>query len=106
MEKHIALCLAVGGVVLSLGGTSAMALSYSDTVLADNPTAYFRFEETSGTTAANSAAGHSGDTLTYQSATKSILGQTGAFAGSGNLRDGICALCATADGAKRQVLRL
>ena len=33
-------------------------------------------------------------------------GSAQAFAGPGNLKDGICALCPTADGSKRQVLRL
>jgi len=43
-------------VALVLSLPAAKAATYPDTVLADNPLAYYRFEETSGTTAADSSA--------------------------------------------------
>lgn len=59
----------------------AEATPYSNAVLADNPIAYWRFEETSGTTATDSAGGFNG---TYNNVT---LGQLSAFAGLGNAAD-------------------
>jgi hypothetical protein len=43
-------------VILLFGVPAAKAATYSDTVKADNPIAYYRLEETSGTTAADSSA--------------------------------------------------
>jgi hypothetical protein len=55
-------------VSLSLvGANSALATPYSDAVLADNPVAYYRLQETSGTLAANSSA--AGATLDGSTAT-------------------------------------
>lgn len=73
----IVMCLAVL-VTLLCGARVATAVSYSAEVLADNPIAYWRFEETSGTTAADSAGSHDG---TF---TGVALGQASAFANLGN----------------------
>jgi len=49
---------AAASILLSMA--SAQAASYSSTILGDNPVAYYRLEETSGGTAANSATTGSG----------------------------------------------
>ena len=49
--------------------------AYQDEVLADNPVAYYRFEETSGTTAADSSV--NSNSGTYSGATLPTLNQTG-----------------------------
>lgn len=48
--------LPVLAAMVLFGLPAANAASYSDTVKADNPIAYYRLEETSGTTAADSGA--------------------------------------------------
>jgi hypothetical protein len=52
MTKHLAL-VALAALATA---SDARAQTYQSTVLADNPTAYYRFEETSGGTAVNSAS--------------------------------------------------
>jgi Concanavalin A-like lectin/glucanases superfamily len=47
----------VAALVLA-GVRTASAVDYPTTILADNPVAYYRFEETSGTVAADSSASH------------------------------------------------
>jgi Concanavalin A-like lectin/glucanases superfamily len=53
VRSFLMLASAMTSVVFTM--TSGYAASYSSTVLADNPIAYYRLEETSGGTAANSA---------------------------------------------------
>jgi hypothetical protein len=73
------------GLVFMLWGNLALA-AYQDEVLADNPVAYYRFEETSGTTA-NDATGNSNDG-TYNNGV--LLGQASAPAlGTAARFDGI-----------------
>src|SRR5208283_1406991 len=69
----------LSAVCLWLGPSSAKAADYPTTILADNPIAYYRLEETTGTTAFDSSA--SGQFPgTYNSSTDGlypILGEPG-----------------------------
>jgi Concanavalin A-like lectin/glucanases superfamily/Immunoglobulin I-set domain len=53
---HNLLLFAASFITLLLEGRTASAADYPATILADNPIAYYRFEETSGTVAADSSA--------------------------------------------------
>jgi RHS repeat-associated protein len=78
-----AAALAVAGaVVLGVGSTHSVSLasggsSYSSVVMADSPVAYWRFGESSGTTAADATG--NGNTATYNAGVK--LGAPGAIGG-------------------------
>lgn len=71
--NRVLVCCALAaslGFTLDVHGQS----SYADVVLADNPVAYYRFEETAGTVAADSSGnGNAGEYLNAP-----MLGQTGA----------------------------
>ena len=79
----IALALAMN---LTMTAAANAGLLYSDAVLADNPVGYWRFEETSGSTAADSANGggaqQGAQDGTYVGGV--TLGETSAFSSLGN----------------------
>ncbi len=50
-----------------LGAREAGALDYPSTILADHPSAYYRLEETSGTTAVDSSVNSQNATYIYNS---------------------------------------
>ncbi len=82
MKCHV---LTLGGLLLAVfTGGLAQASPYSDAVLADNPFAYYRFEELSGTTATNSGSMGAAGNGTYVNSP--TLGTTliGAPVGLGN----------------------
>ena len=77
----MAVALAVSGCGAALtAAPSTAAKTYSATVLADGPVAYWRMDETSGSTMAD-ASGHANN---GRYAGAYALGQTGAIAGDGN----------------------
>lgn len=76
--------IVMGTVGIVLGATGVASADYQSTILADNPTGYWRFEESDGSVAGNSAAGHAGDVGNYVTPGETtFLGQPGAFTGSG-----------------------
>lgn len=72
MNRVLAFCTLAAG--LGLAPCAQAQSSYADVVLADSPVAYYRFEETSGTVAADSSG--NGNAGKYQNAP--TLAQTGA----------------------------
>ncbi|HEV2210025.1 MAG TPA: hypothetical protein VG167_14685 [Verrucomicrobiae bacterium] len=62
------LALAPLGLVLGLSVAEAAAADYPTTILGDNPSAYYRLEETSGTVAADASVNGVPATYTYNSA--------------------------------------
>lgn len=73
MKMKINKTLLASGIVSMLWGNLALA-AYLDEVLADNPVAYYRFEETSGTTANDTTANTNNGT--YQNGV--LINQPGA----------------------------
>src|SRR4051812_6350903 len=67
---------AAGALLLAGGAWSTAASPYSTAIQADHPPAYWRLNETSGTTAVDSAGNYNG------SYTNALIGQTGYTIGS------------------------
>ncbi len=69
LKKHAVMAALLGALITS---PCAASMTYQDTVLGQNPLAYYRLNETSGTTAVDLVAGHN---ATYGSAL--TLGEAG-----------------------------
>ncbi len=69
--------LSLAAVLVLAGVRTASALDYPATILADNPLAYYRLEETSGTTAADSSASGAFPGVYTPSGAYPLLGQPG-----------------------------
>ncbi len=82
-----AAAIAAGIVCLSMNPASAATTAYRNLVLGDNPIVYYEFDETSGTTAANSATTGATYDGTFNTAGGTVtVGQT-SFVGGGTAYD-------------------
>jgi Concanavalin A-like lectin/glucanases superfamily len=69
--------LSAAAAALVISQDAAKAADYPTTILNDNPSAYYRFEETSGTTAFDSSVNGNAATYNFNSADSPILGEAG-----------------------------
>ena len=98
----MAVALAISGCGTPLAASSVAAKTYSATVLADGPVAYWRMDETTGNTLADA----SGNANNGRYAGIYALGQPGAIAGDGNTAvafDGQSGAASVVSSAKLQV---
>lgn len=85
MKHKVIFCLTSGLCLAAM--TPAATTSYRTTVLADSPIVYYEFDETSGTTAANSATTGASYTGTFNTAGGSVTIGQASFAQGGTAYD-------------------
>jgi hypothetical protein len=87
-RKHTLLPLAsFAGLAIATGSASAATTAYRNLILGDNPIVYYEFDETGGTTAANSATTGATYTGTFNTAGGAISVGQSSFAQGGTAYD-------------------